>query len=66
MGVGIFTLCALCGAVLVNDPPGPRGEISHGICESCLRLHKHEYGLTNEDIEEILAECEAEQKLSRR
>lgn len=31
----IRVLCAWCGAVMVDAPPGPNGEISHGICPAC-------------------------------
>jgi hypothetical protein len=31
----LLTLCAWCGAVIVDAPPGPNGEISHGICPVC-------------------------------
>ena len=45
-----------CHRVIVDAAPGPAGEISHGICEKCLREQKEEWGLTDEDIDEILSE----------
>jgi len=51
----IRTICVGCHTVLVDVPPGPRGEVSHGLCEACLRERAAEYGFTDEDIREILA-----------
>jgi hypothetical protein len=56
MSAGILTLCCGCGAVLVDAPPGPNGEISHGLCEACLRARAADFGFAEEDIQEILAD----------
>lgn len=62
MAPRIRTVCSWCKAILVDAPPGPEGEVTHGICEACLRAHQQEYGLTDEDIEEALAEAAAERR----
>jgi hypothetical protein len=31
----VRVVCAWCGAVIVDEPPGPSGEVSHGICSVC-------------------------------
>lgn len=52
----MLTVCMVCRGVIVAAPAGPRGEVSHGICEKCLRNQKEQLGLTDEDIDKILSE----------
>ena len=52
----ILTLCCSCETVIVDAPPGPSGEVSHGLCPDCIRKMAIEYGLTADDLLHILEE----------
>jgi len=43
-GEKLLTLCAWCGAVIVEAPMGPDGEISHGICGVCESKFEEDFG----------------------
>ena len=32
------TVGAPCGAVLRDEPAGPAGEVSHGLCDACAKV----------------------------
>lgn len=49
-----LTVCAYCNGVILDLPPGPHGEVSHGFCPKCLIEHAAEWGFTDEDIAELL------------
>lgn len=38
----ILTVCAWCGDVIIEAPPGPEGEVSHGICPKCEEEYDYE------------------------
>jgi hypothetical protein len=52
----LLTLCSWCQGVIFDGPVGPQGEVSHGICYPCAVARADEYGLTDEDLEEMREE----------
>jgi len=50
----LLTLCSWCQGVIFDGPVGPEGEVSHGMCYACAVKMADEWGLTDEDLEEML------------
>lgn len=48
-----LTVCSWCRDVIFDGPVGPQGEVSHGLCYACAVEHAEEFGLTDEDLEEM-------------
>ena len=38
----IRTICAWCKTVMIDAPPGPRGEVTHGMCLACEKKFEEE------------------------
>jgi hypothetical protein len=50
----LLTVCAYCKGVIHDGPVGLQGEVSHGMCYDCAVKMADDWGLTPEDLAEIL------------